>query len=117
MAQTIAELAGFVSYAVHQAIDAFFIHCMPEEIRGDPQQRPHDQRGIEFVEQCLGIVEAAAVAVEAGFAQEPEGNSGLAGAGRPDEQDIVGTTYEVEAGKGVDRALGDGAGAASFPRR
>jgi hypothetical protein len=51
-------------------------------------EQPHGgavgERGIEFVEQCLGIVEAAAVAVEAGFAQEPEGNSGLSSAGRPE---------------------------------
>jgi len=62
---------------------------------------------IELVKQRLGIVEAAAVAVEACFAQKPEGYSGLAGAGRPDEQDIVCTTYEVEAGEGVDLRLAD----------
>src|SRR5260370_374655 len=47
------------------------------------------------------------VAVEAGLGKEREGNSGLAGAGRRDEQDIVGTTYEVEGGKGVDLPLVD----------
>jgi hypothetical protein len=60
------------------------------------------QRGIELVEQRLGVVEAAAVAIETSFAQKAEGDSGLAGAGRPDEQDIVGAAQEVEAGKRVD---------------
>ena len=30
------------------------------------------QRGVEFVEQNLGVVEAAAMAVEAGLAQQPD---------------------------------------------
>ena len=41
------------------------------------------ERGIEIIEQRLGIVEAAAVAVEPGFAQQPDGYSGLAVPGCP----------------------------------
>src|SRR5271165_7467243 len=37
----------------------------------------------------------------------PEGYSGLAGAGRPDEQDVVVAAQEVEAGEGVDLRLAD----------
>jgi hypothetical protein len=61
------------------------------------------QRGIELVEQRLGIVEAAAVAVEAGFAQEPKGYSGLAGGG-PMSRTL---SLRRKASEGVDLRLAD----------
>ena len=60
------------------------------------------ERGVELVEQVLGVVEAAGVAVEAGLAQQADGDSGLAGAGRTDEQDIVVAAQEVQSGEGAD---------------
>jgi hypothetical protein len=75
---------------------------MPAQALEQPRGGAIGERGIELVEQRLGIVEAAAVAVEAGFAQEPEGDTGFAGAGRTDEQDIFGAAQEVEAGQRVD---------------
>jgi hypothetical protein len=65
------------------------------------------ERCVEFVEQRLGVVEAAAVTVEAGFAQETKSYSRLAGSGRTDQQDVVGAAQEVQAGEAVDLRLVD----------
>ena len=57
-----------------------------EQSRGGPV----GQRSVELVEQSLSAVEAAAIAIEASFAQQSDGKSGFSGSGRPDQQNIVG---------------------------
>jgi hypothetical protein len=53
----------------------------------------------------LSIVEAAAVAVEAGLTQQPDPQSGLPGARFADQQDIAGTAQEVQPGQDLDLCL------------
>src|SRR5262245_35268996 len=50
---------------------------------------------VEVVEQILRIVEAAAVAIEAGFAQNADGYCRLACPGLAGEHDVVGTAQEA----------------------
>src|ERR1700730_13391481 len=59
------------------------------------------KRGVEFVEQSLGSVEATAVAIEASFTQQPDGNASLAGSGVSDQQNIVGAAQEFQIAKGL----------------
>jgi hypothetical protein len=65
------------------------------------------QGGIEGVEEVLGMVETASVAVEQGLAQQANGQSRLAGAGRADEDDILCALHEVEAGQAEDVGLAE----------
>jgi len=59
------------------------------------------------VEQHLGIVEAAAVTIETGLAQQPIRQSGLAGAVVPDDRMLSDPAQEVNPGEGLDLRLGD----------
>src|SRR5215510_5432327 len=54
-----------------------------------PRCRAVGKRGIKLIEEVLSIIEAAAVAVETGLAQNANGNSGLARAGLPREHDVI----------------------------
>src|SRR4029077_18581315 len=65
------------------------------------------QGRVEFVEQILGVVEAPAITAEASLTQQAQGDSGLAGAGVADQQDVLVAAQEVEAGEAVDLCLAD----------
>src|SRR5208283_5068625 len=77
------------------------------QLAQQPGGRAIGQRGVKFVEQDLRIVEAAAVAVEAGFTQQPDPQSSFTSTGSADQQDIVGTAQEVQPGQGLDLCLAD----------
>src|SRR5215475_4058342 len=74
----------------------------PAQPLEQPGSRAVGERGVKLIEEVLGIIEAAAVAIEAGFAQDADGNSRLAGPGFPREHDIVCPAQEVEPGQGLD---------------
>ena len=65
-------------------------------------RRAIGERSVELVEQFLGVVEAARVAVEAGLAQQADRDSGLAGAGLTDQNDVLVAAQEVQSGQGAD---------------
>ncbi len=50
----------------------------------------------------MGIVEATAIAVETGLSQQAAGQTGFAGAGWTDKDQVLGTAYEVQTGEGLD---------------
>src|SRR5437899_2025629 len=53
MPEAIAKFAGLAGDTVHEAVNDLFIHRAPEEIRRDPQERPHNQKSVEFVDEIL----------------------------------------------------------------
>src|SRR5262249_12272139 len=72
-----------------------------------PRGRAVGKGGVKLIEQILSIIEAAAVAVEAGFAQNADGNARLAGPRFPAEHNVVGPAQEVEPGQRLDLPLVD----------
>src|SRR5262249_44923795 len=70
-----------------------------------PRGRAVRKGGIKLIEEILSIIEAAAVAVETGLAQNADGNSGLARAGLPREHDVISAVWEVEPGQRLDLPL------------
>ena len=60
------------------------------------------ERGVELVDQVLGVVEAAAVPVDQRLAQEADGQSRLPGAGRTDQDQVLGPLDEPQTGEGAD---------------
>src|SRR5262249_37085451 len=74
----------------------------PAQPLEQPGSRAVGKRGVKLIEEVLGIIEAAAVAVEAGFAQNADGNASLAGPRLPRENDVVGPAQEVEPGQRLD---------------
>src|SRR5262249_32372047 len=67
-----------------------------------PRGRTVGKGGAELIEQVLRIIEAAAVAVEARFAQNADRNSTLAGPSLARENDVVSSAQEVEPGQRLD---------------
>ncbi len=53
MPQAVAKFARFVSDAIDEAVDGFFIHGVPEEISRDPQEGTYDCGGVEFIDEIL----------------------------------------------------------------
>src|SRR5438309_10858241 len=53
MPEAIAKFPGLAGDTIHEPIDALLIDGAPEEIRGDPHERPHDKEGVEFVNEIL----------------------------------------------------------------
>jgi hypothetical protein len=60
------------------------------------------QRGAETIDQILGVVETAAVAIDQGLAQQADGQSRLGGHGRTDQDQILGPGDEPKVGEGAD---------------
>jgi hypothetical protein len=48
----------------------------------EPRGRAVGERSVEFVEQVLSIIEAPAISIEAGFAQNADRDPGFASPGR-----------------------------------
>src|SRR4051794_33754459 len=76
---------------IAELIDQQRLHAA--ELGHQPGGGAIGERGVEFIEQDLRIVESAAMAVEAGLTQQPQRQARFAGAGLADEQDIVGPSW------------------------
>jgi hypothetical protein len=66
---------------------------------------PLGERCVHLVKEVLGAQKQAAIAVLQRLEQQARGKAGLADAGGPDENDVLGLGDEVELGKAANLSL------------
>src|SRR5208282_1481835 len=67
--------------------------------------RPIGQGGVKLVQEGLGVIKTAAMAVQTGLPQQTHGQAGFAGSRLAYEQDVLVAPQEVQAGQGLDLGL------------
>lgn len=106
---------------IHQAeegVDVFWLEIEVAEFIDGNELNPaqildqlNDGTGgegsIQFVEQILSVIEAGAITVQTSFADEADGDPGIAGALRSDEEQVLAAAQKVQAGQGEDLRLVD----------